>query len=91
MSSPTLNERRFSDWKFKIENRQICSKCSAGIIWMKTEIGQNIAVNPIRTCILNITGDKKHLLDPMGVIHDHTSKAKVLGWQIHLDTCQEKK
>lgn len=87
MSSQTLNERRFQNWKFNFETRRTCDKCGKPVIWMKDEIGRNVPVNPVRACIPNLTSEKKRIIDRDGIIHDHTSKAKVLGWQIHWDIC----
>ncbi|GEM_PF-2986293 len=81
----TENERRYSESQVYPSRMAKCKGCGKLIIWMKTERGKNMPVNPVR---LSYKEGNISLLDKDGKLHIHP-KVGQDGWQTHWETCSE--
>ncbi len=87
MSDETYNERQYRIWLHTpSEKHSKCNKCKAEIIWMKTERGKNIPVNPRKVSFRQLFKQSMKLLNRLGAIQ-RKAEFEGFGWEIHFDTC----
>jgi hypothetical protein len=88
MSGEPYNERQYRIWiHTSSEQHRRCGECQSEIIWMRTERGKNIPVDPRKVTMK--TSIIKKLLDCDGVIRNEQSFSG-FGWVVHFDTCVNK-
>lgn len=87
MADETYNDRMYRIWLHTAAERHAhCRRCKQEIIWMKTEHGKNIPVNPRKIPLKRLFEQDMQLIDRYG------RKARIAafegyGWEIHFSTC----
>ncbi|MEW5800128.1 MAG: hypothetical protein AB1728_14105 [Bacteroidota bacterium] len=83
----TYNERVYRIWLHTPSSKHsLCNKCKSEIIWMKTERGKNIPVNPRKVSLKRLFEQPLQLIDRHGRMVRRAS-FDGYGWEVHYSTC----